>query len=204
MWWEPQACEPGGPQDISAKEIAKIHPHAKTIMIGLELAESTKILSDCFSKAAEKYGLEIINETNNEADNAAGSQKVFEPLLTKYPEVEAVWCYNDESALGVSAALLAGGKTIATVDNPDGVIVTGQNGDKGAIEAIEEGRLSWTWDPDHLATGFAAIRAMKEALAGKEPGKLVIEAKLWNAETVGEYVLPEERDYTVENLPLKE
>lgn len=204
VWWEVQLCEPGGPQDVSAEEIAKIHPGAKTIMIGLELAESTKALSECFAKEAEKHGLDIINETNNEADNAAGSQKVFEPLLTKYPDVEAVWSYNDESALGVSAALLAAGKTIATADNPDGIVVTGSNGDEGAVEAVEEGRLSWTWDPNNLATGFAAIKAMDEALTGGKPEKMVIESQLVNSKTVGEYISPDEREYTLDNLPLKE
>src|SRR5262249_29144530 len=82
VWWELDLCEPGGPQAVSAEKIAEIHPHAKTIMIGLEIAESTKELSECFAKEAKKFGLEVINETNNEADNASGSQKVFEPLLT--------------------------------------------------------------------------------------------------------------------------
>ena len=154
-------------------------------------------------KEAKKFGLDIINNTNNEADSASGSQKVFEPLLTKYPEVEAVWCYNDESALGVSAALLAAGKKIATPENPEGVVLTGENGDKGAIEAVEEGRLSWTWDPDNLATGYAAVLAMDEALKGEKPGDVVIESKLVDAENVGEYVPPEDREYTLETLPIK-
>ena len=203
VWWENTLCEPGGPQGVSAEKIAAIHPHAKTIMIGLEVAESTKALSECFLKEAKKFGLDIINNTNNEADSASGSQKVFEPLLTKYPEVEAVWCYNDESALGVSAALLAAGKKIATPENPEGVVLTGENGDKGAIEAVEEGRLSWTWDPDNLATGYAAVLAMDEALKGEKPGDVVIESKLVDAENVGEYVPPEDREYTLETLPIK-
>jgi len=203
VWWEAQLCEPGGPQDLSAKKIAETHPHAKTIMIGLELAESTAALSTCFAERARIHGLDVINKTNNEADNAAGSQKVFEPLLTKYPEVEAVWCYNDESALGVSAALLAAGKEIATSDNPEGVVVTGANGDKGAVEAVEQGRLSWTWDPDNLATGYAAVELMEEALDGKKPEEVVVEAQLVDAATVADYVQPEDRAFTLGELPLK-
>lgn len=203
VWWEVQKCEPGGPQAISAEKIAEMKPHAKVIMIGFEGAESTKELSECFSKEAKKAGLDIINETNNESDTASGSQKVFEPLLTKYPEVEAVWDYNDESAMGVSAAVLAAGKTIATGKEPEGVIVTGSNGDKDAIEAVEEGRLSWTWDPNNVATGFACIKAMNEALEGKKPAEMVIESELVDSETVAKYVSPEEREYTLETLPIK-
>jgi ribose transport system substrate-binding protein len=203
VWWETELCEKGGAWAQTAEMIEEMKPHAKTIVIGLEVAESTKAESDCFIKEAKRVGLDIINETNNEADNASGSQKVFEPLLTKYPEVEAVWNYNDESAMGVSAALLAAGKTIATTENPEGIIVTGSNGDKDAIEAVEEGRLSWTWDPDNTATGFAAIKLMNEALEGGKPQDAKIEAQLVDSETVGEYVGPEEREYTLETLPLK-
>jgi ribose transport system substrate-binding protein len=203
VWWEVQLCEPGGPEAITAEKIAEMKPGAKTIVIGLEVAESTKELSDCFVKEAKKAGLDIINETNNEADNASGSQKVFEPLLTKYPEVEAVFNYNDESAMGVSAALLAAGKTIATAEEPEGVIVTGSNGDQDAIEAVEEGRLSWTWDPDNLASGFSAVKLASEAVEGKKPSGLVVESILVDGETVGEYVPAEEREYTLDELPVK-
>jgi ribose transport system substrate-binding protein len=204
VWWEVQLCEPGGPEAQTAEKIAEMKPGAKTIVIGLEVAESTKEISDCFVQEAKKAGLDIINETNNEADNASGSQKVFEPLLTKYPEVEAVFNYNDESAMGVSAALLAAGKTIATAENPEGVIVTGSNGDKDAIEAVEEGRLSWTWDPDNLASGFSAVKLANEAVEGnKKPADLIVESILVDGETVGEYVPAEEREYTLDELPVK-
>jgi len=205
VWWEVQQCGPGNPQQVSAEKINELKPGAKTIVIGLEVAESTKEITDCFVREAKKVGLDVINITNNEADNASGSQKVFEPLLTKYPDVEAVWDYNDESALGVSAALLAGGKQIATVDNPDeGVIVTGSNGDKGAIEAVEEGRISWTWDPDNLASGFAAMKLASEAVeGGTKPSDLIVESILVDSETIGEYVPAEEREYTLDNIPVK-
>lgn len=204
VWWEVQLCEPGGPEAVTAEKIAELKPHAKTIVIGLEVAESTKEISDCFIQEAEKDGLDIINKTNNEADNSSGSQKVFEPLLTKYPEVEAVFNYNDESAMGVSAALLAGGKTIATVEEPEGVIVTGSNGDQDAIEAVEEGRLSWTWDPDNLASGFAAVKQMNAALTGEKPKDLIVKSILVDSETLSEYVPVEEREYTLEEIPVKE
>ena len=105
VWWQYEKCEQGGPETQDAEFIAKSHPHAKVIMLGFDAAESTKEQSECFAKEAKAAGLDIINQTNNEADTSSGSERVFQPLLTKYPEVEAVWCYNDESALGVSAAL---------------------------------------------------------------------------------------------------
>jgi ribose transport system substrate-binding protein len=203
IWWEMNRCEPGGPQAVTAERIAEIKPHAKTIMIGLEVAESTKEYSECFAKEAKKAGLDVIDEVNNEADNAAGSQKVFEPLLTKYPEVEAVWDYNDESAMGASAALLAAGKTIATAEDPEGIVVTGQNADADAVEAVEEGRLSWTWNPNNIAAGLGAVKLMQEAIEGAKPQELIVESELLDSETLKEFTPPAEREYTTENLPLK-
>jgi ribose transport system substrate-binding protein len=203
VWFETQLCEPGGPQAVDAEKIAEIHPHAKVMMIVFEQAQSLVEVAECFAQEAKAAGLEVISETNNEADNAAGSQKQFEPLLTKTPDVEAVWCYNDESAMGVSAALLAQGKEIATTESPEGVVVTGQNGDKDAIEAVEEGRISWTWDPDNIATGYAMVKAMNAALAGKPPKDILVEGQFVDSETVGEYVWPNEREYTLATIPIK-
>ncbi len=203
VWFETQLCEPGGPQAIDAEKIAELHPHAKVLMIVFEQAQSLVEVAKCFAREAKKAGLDVIAEANNEADSAAGSQKQFEPLLTKTPDIEAVWCYNDESAMGVSAALLTEGKKIATTENPEGVLVTGQNGDKDAIEAVEEGRLSWTWDQDNVATGYALVKAMDAALEGKPPKDILVEGQFVDSETVGEYVWPDEREYTLATIPIK-
>jgi ribose transport system substrate-binding protein len=105
--------------------------------------------------------------------------------------------------MGVSAALLAEGKQIATTESPQGVVVTGQNGDKDAIEAVEEGRLSWTWDQDNVATGYALVKAMKAALEGKPPKDILVEGQFVDSETVGEYKWPDEREYTLATIPIK-
>ena len=203
VWYEFQLCDPGGPQAVTAERMNEINPGAKVIVIGYFEAESTKALSDCFTKEAKAAGLEVINATQNEADNAAGSQKVFEPLLTKYPDVEAVWCYNDESALGVSAALLEEGEQIADQPGDDGVVVTGLDGDPTGVEAVKEGRMSWTWDANSVATGIAAARAMNEAIESGKAEEVVIESELLDSESIKSYVGPGDRGYTLDNLPIK-
>lgn len=203
IWYEHQLCEPGGPQAISAEKIAETHPHAKTLMIGDEVAESTKELAECFSKEAKRVGLQILATGNNEGGTTSSGQTVFEPLLTKYPEVEAVWCFNDESAIGVSNVLAAAGKPIVTTDEPEGIVVTGTNGEPTGIEAVEDGRVSWTWEHDSAAAGFATVKAAKEALEGKEPAEEMIPSLFIGAETIGEYVEPAKRPYSLSSFPLK-
>lgn len=205
VWWQYEKCEQGGPETQNAEFIAKSHPHAKVIMLGFDAAESTKEQSECFAKEAKAAGLDIINQTNNEADTSSGSERVFQPLLTKYPEVEAVWCYNDETALGASAALLTAGKKVASASGTDGVIVIGHNGDSDAIAAIKSKRLTITWDPNNVATGYAAIKAMEEALKGgkgSKPPQMTIKSEMIDSSNVGSYVEPLKRKYTMETLPL--
>jgi ribose transport system substrate-binding protein len=204
IWYEHQLCEPDGPEAISAEKIAEIHPHAKTLMIGDEVAESTKELSDCFTKEAKRAGLEIIGTGNNEGGTTSTGQTVFEPLFTKFPEVEAVWCFNDESAIGVSNVLTAAGKQIATTEKPEGIVVTGTNGEPTGIEAVEDNRISWTWEHDSAAAGFAVVKAAQGALEGKKLQEEVIPSLFISDETIGEYVEPAKRPYSLNNFPLKE
>jgi ribose transport system substrate-binding protein len=204
IWYEHQLCEPGGPEAITAEKMAEIHPHAKTLMIGDEVAESTKELSDCFAKEAKRVGLEILGTGNNEGGTTSTGQTVFEPLFTKFPEVEAVWCFNDESAIGVSNVLTAGGKQIATTEEPEGIVVTGTNGEPTGIEAVEENRISWTWEHDSAAAGFATVKLAQEALEGKHPKETTIPSLFIGDETIGEYVEPAKRPYSLDSFPVKQ
>jgi ribose transport system substrate-binding protein len=203
VWYEHQLCEPGGPEAISAEKIAEMHPGAKTLMIGDEVAESTKELAECFSKEAKRVGLDVLATGNNEGGTTSSGQAVFEPLFTKYPEVEAVWCFNDESAIGVSNVLAAANKPIATTEEPEGIVVTGTNGEPTGIEAVADDRISWTWEHDSAAAGFATVKAAEEALEGKEPPEEVIPSLFISGETIGEYVEPSKRPYSLTSFPLK-
>ena len=109
-------------------------------------------------EAAAAAGLEILERQDNMQDDAAGSQKIVESLLAKYPDVQAVWCFNDRSALGASAALRAAGYKIYNEASPEdgAVMVTGMNGTQEAIEAVHghhlppltAGTPSWSAQPD--------------------------------------------------------
>ena len=87
-----------------------------------------------------------------------------ENLLQAHPDVKAVFCQNDEMALGASEAIKTSGKDI---------VVVGFDGNEDAISAVEDGSLSAT-----------------VAQKPKEMGKLAIETaiKYLKGETVDEQV----------------
>lgn len=62
--------------------------------------------------------------------------EIFENLLQANPDVDGVFCHNDEMALGVCQVLEAAGRT--------DIKVVGYDGQKDALEAIIDGKLYGT------------------------------------------------------------
>ncbi|UGS35653.1 sugar ABC transporter substrate-binding protein [Capillimicrobium parvum] len=204
VWLEVLTCEPGGPGEADAAFIAKKTPGAKTIVIGGPPVPSITASVKCFTNAAKKQGLKIIGKADNTADTADGAQRLMQDLLTKHPDVQAVWNYNDQSALGDSAAITGAGKKVATA-TADGIIVVGRNGDADAITAVKEGRLTGTWDLNTVASGLAAIKQMQTALKGgadKTYPALTVKSTFYSSDNIDTYKPPAERHETLDSIPL--
>jgi ribose transport system substrate-binding protein len=205
VWWENNRCGPGSPIERIAEYIARVRPGGKVIEVGGPPVPSIQAYERCFAENAKKSGLTIAGRTHNTKDTAATAQPLVADLLTKTPDVDAIWAYNDASALGASAALTARDEKVYDGSN-DGVIVFGQNGDADAITAIRQGRLTGTVDPDHVATGWAMIKALS-GLVGKSksdspPGDLVVKSHTWTRQDIGDYKAPRDRHYSLDTVPL--
>ncbi len=205
VWWEVNTCAPDGPWARTAQYIAAARPGAKVIVMGGPPAPSITANVRCFRDAAEKEGLEIVDQADNVRDAAAPAAQLAEDLLTKHGDVDAFWDYNDQTALGVSSAILNAGKRVSD-GRSEGIMVFGSNGDPDAIQAVREGRLTGSWDTDSVATGWAVAEAMRTAMAdpGRRQPNLTVRSILWTAENIGDYVDPEKRDYSFDNIPLVE
>jgi ribose transport system substrate-binding protein len=205
VWWENNLCGPGSPIADIAQYIADRKPAAHVLEIGGPPVPSIEAYERCFAENAKKRGLRIAGEAHNTKDTAATAQPLVADLLTKAPDVDAIWAYNDASALGASAALTSQGEKVYDGSN-DGVIVFGQNGDADAITAIREHRLTGTVDPDHVATGWALIKALSglvgDAKSDHPPKQLVVKSHTWTFENIGDYRSPRDRHYSVDTVPL--
>jgi ribose transport system substrate-binding protein len=207
VWWEVNRCGAGSPLAELTEYIAEERPGGKVLAIGGPPVPSIQAYERCFAKNAAARGLTIVGKANNTRDTAATAQPLVADLLTKHPAVDAIWAYNDASALGASAALTSEGEDVYDGAN-DGVIVFGLNGDADAITAIRQRRLTGTIDPDPVATGWALIKALS-GFVGDEavddpPRDLVVESELWTLETIEGYRPPREREYTLDTVPLVE
>ena len=207
VWWEVNLCGADSPLAELAGYIAAERPGAKVLAIGGPPVPSIQAYERCFAQNAAREGLEIVAEAHNTKDTAATAQPIVSDLLTKHRAVDAIWAYNDASALGASAALTSDGQEVYDGSN-DGVIVFGLNGDADAITAIRQHRLTGTIDPDPVATGWALVKALSELVgedrAGGRPASLVVDSEMWTLEKIADYRPPRERKYTLDTVPLVE
>ncbi len=93
-------------------------------------------------------------------DDAATARPIAENLLTRFPDLKAIWAMGDGPALGAGLAAKAAGRKI---------IVTGINGEVVGIDGIKQGVINASWDM--LPTDIGAQLGVKIAdiLQGKVP-----------------------------------
>jgi ribose transport system substrate-binding protein len=83
-----------------------------------------------------KYpGIKIVAQQNADYDRVKALH-VMENILQAQPKIDAVYCYNDEMALGALAAVKAAKRT--------GIMITGMAANKDAVEAVKRGELIMT------------------------------------------------------------
>ena len=80
-------------------------------------------------------GIKIVAQQTGEYDRAKALH-VMENILQAQPEIDAVYCFNDEMAMGALAAVKAAKRT--------GIMVTGMDANKDAVEAVKKGDLTMT------------------------------------------------------------
>lgn len=206
VYWEINLCSDGGPFHQQAAYIAEKKPGANVIIMGGPPVASIMKNMECVANTAEAAGLTVLDRVDNAKDSASNAVTLAADELIRFPMVDVFVAYNDASALGISAALTASGKPIHGASGTEGVMVFGMNGDLDAIEALRDGRLTATWDPDPHATGLAVVQAMNNALTAPEAEQkdLIVKSLLVSYENVADWRDGMERGYTLATIPLVE
>lgn len=206
VWWGINVCNPGGAYEMQAKWIAERRPAAKVVVMGGPPAPSIRGMVDCFSAAAKAAGLEVVDQVDNTKDSSANAATLAADELIRFPDASVFWAYNDATAMGISSAVTSAGGQTYTADTPEGIMIFGANGDAEAIEAVKDGRLTGTWDPDTYAVGMVIAKRAKELAdnPADAPKNLTVPSNLITAETVADYVPPAERSYTLDTVPVQQ
>ena len=156
------------PGHKAAAYIAKRVPKGKVLVIGGPPVPSITNYTNCFVKAAKKAGLQVVGKQNNVKDTAATAQPIVQDLMTKHPDVNAIWCYNDPSCLGAGAVVRSSGKKAWVEGKQKGIVITGANGSSDAAQGVKSGLITGTWDPQAGRHGHARRRGARDAPQGRQ------------------------------------
>lgn len=207
--WEVYQCAEGGPHQQVAEYIRERKgENARILQIGPPPVPVLLESAECFAEKAEEAGLNIVDRDDNVDDSVASATPIVTDLLQKHDNIDAIWSYNDTTALGAAAAIDNAGMSAYSPDSEDGVIIVGSNGDAEAIDAIEAGRMTATLDVGSAETGAAAMSAMAPVInegadISEMPSEIIVETTLVDASNVGDYTPPGERELDLDNLPVE-
>lgn len=120
----------------------------------------TKLRQQGFEAAIGEFpGLTIVGSADGGYVRDKGLTAA-QDLLTKFPEVDAIYGENEDMALGASQAIdLAG---LKHWDGTDGIITIGADGLISGMDSIREGKLTATVDVNSIEMGTTMIDTLFE------------------------------------------
>jgi ribose transport system substrate-binding protein len=181
----------------AARYIATRASKAKVFVIGGPPVPSITFSVNCFLDAAKKLGLQIVSKKDNVNDTSPAGQRLTQDALTRHPDLQAIWSFDDVGGIGASAALRAGGKPIWS-GNRKGVILIGKDGDTAAVAAIKSGAYTATYDENPTLAGAASIAALAVRLVdGKRmPKDVRVPFTRYDSSNASRYIDPLKRSVT--------
>ena len=106
------------------------------VMEGIPGAASSEDRKKGSAEVWPKYpGIKIVAQQSGKYDRAV-ALSVMENILQAQPQVDAVFCFNDEMAMGALAAVKAAKRT--------GIKITGMDANKDARDSVANGELAMT------------------------------------------------------------
>ena len=106
------------------------------VMEGIPGAASSEDRKKGAAEIFPKYpDIKIVAQQSGQYDRAK-ALNVMENILQAQPKIDVVYCFNDEMAMGVLAAVKAARRT--------GILITGMDANKDAVEAVKRGELAMT------------------------------------------------------------
>ena len=145
---------------LAAQALNAVRPDAKVVILHQSVNKACIDRIEGFKEELAKYPGMTILDTQEGKGTAEGARPVMRDLLSRFPEVNAVFPINDPSALGAISAIESAGKlgqvTVVTVD-----------GSKEAIAAIRADKMLSTSAQFPREIGRVSAQKLYEHLEGK-------------------------------------
>jgi ribose transport system substrate-binding protein len=165
---------------LRTKYIAETKPGAEFAIIGLaKPVASLQYLAERTKYWADRFGLKFAGQIDAQDDDPSAGATAMSAILGKYPGVEAVFAFNDNTAVSAS--------TVAR-SSQSKVLICGNTGDAAAFKAIESDALACTVRGDFRGMGTQVIRAAYDLITGQGgtmPKSVIIKQTLVTKANVG-------------------
>ncbi len=156
-------------QFAKAKDVAMGDIHVANIQ-GTIGASAQIGRTNGLEEGAKKYGFDLLMEIPGEFTQAKGKE-AMETILAEHPNVNVVYCENDNEALGAIEALEAAGKVVGSDIKQGQVMVMSYDAvTENIMRYIMQDKISFDagCNPHHGPRVEAVIRQIE---AGKDPEK---------------------------------
>lgn len=191
--YNPESAAPGSVYENSASAgedavllVADQFPEgAKALVIGGPPIPVIAARISGFTDNAEANGIEILEQQDNLNDNVNDARTLAEALIGKHPDVDVIFAFNDNSAIGAGLAVRAAGL--------EGVMIFGINGTAEGIQAVKDGVITATYDADQFATGYNAAALGARIVAGQAVEPLAMDFTRWTVDNADEWRPADER-----------
>jgi len=125
-----------------AKVLADAQPGAKYGLIGSQIpAPMLDYMVSQVQFWGDKLGIEYVDRTDTKTDSPEDGAAAATALLSKNPDLDAIFAFSDTAALGAITAVKQSGNT--------DVKVIGNNGTAPALEAVKNGDMFATYFTDN-------------------------------------------------------
>jgi ribose transport system substrate-binding protein len=184
-----QRADSGVPAEEAARYIAGRIENARVLVVGGPPIPALVARTDRFVEAAARAGLRLIGRDDNVGDVEETATPVVEGLLDRHQDADAIWCFNDYTAVAAGKVLQRRRIPVWSGDR-HGVIVSGISGAPLAIEAIRAGTVTLTFDSLPVDAGRAAVDVLEAIIVrGEEPpGEVWVDAVRYDASNIDDFV----------------
>lgn len=109
---------------------------------------------------AEKFGLKVVGNVDNQTDDITGGAKAMSAILGRFPGIKGLLAYNDVSAIGA--------ETVERQQGKSGIVLVGANGGTDAVAAIQDGKESASVQLPNVSTGADMVDGAYDMVEGKK------------------------------------
>lgn len=151
--------------------IDKLEGKGKVVQLqGIPGASAARDRGKGFEEGIKDSDIELIASQPADFDRQKG-MSVMENILQAQPEIDSVFCQNDEMALGALQAIEAAGR--------EGIMVVGFDATDDAVKAVEEGKLAATIAQMPEVIGSMGVEYADKLLSGENiPEYIPVDLKL--------------------------